>query len=625
MADLIQLLPDAIANQIAAGEVIQRPASAVKELMENAIDAGATEVKLVIKDAGKALIQVIDNGCGMSETDARMAFERHATSKIRSAQDLFAIRTMGFRGEALASIAAIAQVEIKTRRHSDELGTRLVIEGSEIKAQEPCQCPQGTTISIKNLFFNVPARRNFLKSNPVEMRHINDEFQRIAIANADIFFSLHHNGSEIFHLPGGKLRQRLIGVFGSHSNKKLVPVAEETEVLRLNGYVGKPEFAKKTRGEQYFFVNNRFIKSHYLNHALVSAYEDLLPTGTYPLYVIFIDIDPKRIDINVHPTKQEIKFEDERLVYNYLRVSVRHALGQYNVMPSLDFEQDPTFSQPTPIRPRSEAPTGTSNVKSSGGSSLATGQGETSSDAGRHASNLKHWQDVYEGLDEFDAEPEAQATPGQEPEEPLTLESDWKEEQGSTPGEPVQEKKKPTQLHNSYILTQIKSGMMLLDQQAAHERILYERYLHVLSQQKSTTQKQLFPRTLSLPPADAALLKELLEPINQLGFDIQEFGANTFVINGVPAELAGKQDDLKTIESLLEQYKGNLELNLGTHENIARAMARSAAIKKGKMLEPNEMQTLIDQLFGCEVPYLSPSGKRCFITMELEELAKRFE
>lgn len=624
MADLIQLLPDAIANQIAAGEVIQRPASAVKEMMENAIDAGATEVKLVIKDAGTALIQVIDNGCGMSETDARMAFERHATSKIRSAQDLFAIRTMGFRGEALASIAAIAQVEIKTRRHSDELGTRLVIEGSEIKTQEPCQCPQGTTISIKNLFFNVPARRNFLKSNPVEMRHINDEFQRIAIANADIFFSLHHNGSEIFHLPGGKLRQRLIGVFGSHSNKKLVPVAEETEVLRLNGYVGKPEFAKKTRGEQYFFVNNRYIKSNYLNHAVVSAYEELLPTGTYPLYVIFIDIDPKRIDINVHPTKQEIKFEDERLVYNYLRVSVRHALGQYNVMPSLDFEQDPTFSQPAPIRPRPEAPTGTGKVRT-GGSSPAAGHGEASSDAGRHASNLKHWQDVYEGLDEFDSEPEVEATPGQEHEEPLTLESDWKEEQGSTPGEPVQEKKKPTQLHNSYILTQIKSGIMLLDQQAAHERILYERYLHVLSQQKSTTQKQLFPRTLSLPPADAALLRELLEPINQLGFDIQEFGANTFVINGVPAELAGKQDDLKTIESLLEQYKGNLELNLGTHENIARAMARSAAIKKGKMLEPNEMQTLIDQLFGCEVPYLSPSGKRCFITMELEELAKRFE
>ncbi|NRA51814.1 MAG: DNA mismatch repair endonuclease MutL, partial [Phaeodactylibacter sp.] len=343
MADLIQLLPDAIANQIAAGEVIQRPASAVKELMENAIDAGATEIKLVVKDAGKTLIQVIDNGCGMSETDARMAFERHATSKIRAANDLFAIRTMGFRGEALASIAAIAHVEIKTRRHSDELGTRLVIEGSEVKSQEPCQCPQGTTISIKNLFYNVPARRNFLKSNPVEMRHINDEFQRIAIANSDIFFSLHHNDSEIFHLPAGKLRQRLIGVFGSASNKKLVPVSEETEVLRLQGYVGKPEFAKKTRGEQYFFVNNRYIKSAYLNHGLVSAYEELLPSGSYPLYVIFIDIDPKRIDINVHPTKQEIKFEDERLVYNYLRAAVRHALGQYNIMPSLDFDQDPTF------------------------------------------------------------------------------------------------------------------------------------------------------------------------------------------------------------------------------------------------------------------------------------------
>ncbi|MEQ8705045.1 MAG: DNA mismatch repair endonuclease MutL [Phaeodactylibacter sp.] len=624
MADLIQLLPDAIANQIAAGEVIQRPASAVKELMENAIDAGATELKLVIKDAGKGLIQVIDNGCGMSETDARMAFERHATSKIRAAQDLFAIRTMGFRGEALASIAAIAQVEIKTRRHSDELGTRILIEGSEVKTQEPCQCPQGTTISIKNLFFNVPARRNFLKSNPVEMRHINDEFQRIAIANSDIFFSLHHNNNEVFHLPAGKLRQRLIGVFGNPSNKKLVPVAEETEVLRLNGYVGKPEFAKKTRGEQYFFVNNRYIKSNYLNHAVVSAYEELLPNGTYPLYVIFIDIDPRRIDINVHPTKQEIKFEDERLVYNYLRVAVRHALGQYNIMPSLDFEQDPTFSQSAPIRPRPQQESTVNRTDAGGGSQKSAASGNPD-ETSRHSSNLRHWQDVYEGLDEFDTESSAPALTEGRNDEPLTLESDWQEEQAPASGEQPQKKKSPTQLHNNYIITQIKSGLMLLDQQAAHERILYEQYLNVLAQQKSTTQKQLFPRTLSLPPADAALLKELLEPVNQLGFDIQEFGANTFVINGVPAELAGKQDDLQTIESLLEQYKSNQELNLGTHENIARAMARSAAIKKGKVLETNEMQTLIDQLFGCQIPYLSPSGRRCFITMELDELAKRFE
>ena len=627
MADLIQLLPDAIANQIAAGEVIQRPASAVKELMENAIDAGATEIKLVVKDAGKTLIQVIDNGCGMSETDARMAFERHATSKIRAANDLFAIRTMGFRGEALASIAAIAHVEIKTRRHSDELGTRLVIEGSEVKSQEPCQCPQGTTISIKNLFYNVPARRNFLKSNPVEMRHINDEFQRIAIANSDIFFSLHHNDSEIFHLPAGKLRQRLIGVFGSASNKKLVPVSEETEVLRLQGYVGKPEFAKKTRGEQYFFVNNRYIKSAYLNHGLVSAYEELLPSGSYPLYVIFIDIDPKRIDINVHPTKQEIKFEDERLVYNYLRVAVRHALGQYNIMPSLDFDQDPTFSNPAPSwpKPQQETPGEVKDERKVSGSKATINT--TPSESQRQASNLKHWQDVYEGLDEFDTEEQGDSTEEIETDnnEPLTLESDWQEEQAFTSSEQNQKKKSPAQLHNSYILSQIKSGMMVLDQQAAHERILYEQYLNILAQQQSTTQKQLFPRTLSLPPADAVLLKEILAPVNQLGFDIQEFGANTFVINGVPAELAGKQDDQQTIESLLEQYKSNQELNLGAHENIARAMARSAAIKKGKALEPSEMQTLIDQLFGCEVPYLSPSGKRCFITIELDELAKRFE
>ncbi|MBV6655289.1 MAG: DNA mismatch repair endonuclease MutL [Mameliella sp.] len=627
MADLIQLLPDAIANQIAAGEVIQRPASAVKELMENAIDAGATEIKLVVKDAGKTLIQVIDNGCGMSETDARMAFERHATSKIRAANDLFAIRTMGFRGEALASIAAIAHVEIKTRRHSDELGTRLIIEGSEVKSQEPCQCPQGTTISIKNLFYNVPARRNFLKSNPVEMRHINDEFQRIAIANADIFFSLHHNDSEIFHLPAGKLRQRLIGVFGSASNKKLVPVSEETEVLRLQGYVGKPEFAKKTRGEQYFFVNNRYIKSAYLNHGLVSAYEELLPSGSYPLYVIFIDIDPKRIDINVHPTKQEIKFEDERLVYNYLRVAVRHALGQYNIMPSLDFDQDPTFSNPASSwpKPQQETPGEVKNERKVSGSKATINT--TPSESQRQASNLKHWQDVYEGLDEFDTEEQGDSTEEIETDnnEPLTLESDWQEEQAFTSSEQNQKKKSPAQLHNSYILSQIKSGMMVLDQQAAHERILYEQYLNILAQQQSTTQKQLFPRTLSLPPADAVLLKEILAPVNQLGFDIQEFGANTFVINGVPAELAGKQDDQQTIESLLEQYKSNQELNLGAHENIARAMARSAAIKKGKALEPSEMQTLIDQLFGCEVPYLSPSGKRCFITIELDELAKRFE
>lgn len=627
MADIIQLLPDAIANQIAAGEVIQRPASAVKELVENSIDSGATNIKLVIKDAGKALLQVIDDGCGMSETDARMAFERHATSKIRQADDLFAIRTMGFRGEALASVAAIAQVEIKTRRHSDELGTRLLIEGSTLKKQEPCQCPKGTTISIKNLFFNVPARRNFLKSNSVEMRHIIDEFQRLAIANPDIFFSLHHDGSELFHLPGGNLRQRLIGLFGANANKKLVPVSEDTDILKLSGYVGKPEFAKKTRGEQYFFVNNRFIKSNYLNHAVVAAYEDLLPDGHYPLYVIFIEMDPKRIDINVHPTKQEIKFEDERLVYNYLRVAVRHTLGQHSVMPTLDFDQDPTFSKPGTLitRPRPEhSPSDGSSGPASSGSG---GSSSSVQDHQRQANNLKHWQRIYDGLDDASA-PEGERTEAGIGQEPLTLESDWQDEQeGPSPvGDRAEQEqqKAPAQFHLSYIFSQIKSGIIIIDQQAAHERILYERYLQVLSEHTSVTQHQLFPRTLSLSPADAELMKDLLKSVNQLGFDIQEFGANTFVINGLPAELAGKQDELAVIETLLEQYKSDQDLKLGTRERIAQAMARSASIKRGQALGQEEMRNLIDQLFACEQPFKSPSGKGCFITFELEELAKRF-
>jgi DNA mismatch repair protein MutL len=628
MTDIIQLLPDAIANQIAAGEVIQRPASVVKELLENAIDAGATNIKLVIKDAGRTLIQVIDDGCGMSETDARMAFERHATSKIRQSSDLFSIRTMGFRGEAMASIAAIAQVELRTRRHSDELGTRIQIEGSEVKKQEPCQCSRGTTLSVKNLFYNVPARRNFLRSNTVEMRHILDEFQRIAIANSDIFFSLHHNNSEIFHLPAGNLRQRLIGVFGNNANKKLVPVSEETDILKLSGFVGKPEYAKKTRGEQYFFVNHRFIKSAYLNHALVAAYEDLLPKDTHPLYVIFIDIDPARIDINVHPTKQEIKFEDERLVYNYLKVAVRHSLGQYSIMPTLDFDQQPAFYQNMGGDSRASKPA--ENIERVGGSRTSPSADKlfSPSEGIRQANNLENWQKLYDGLDVFDSD-----TPGSDDEQEhtaLTLESNWHDEEESTdPGKATEEgyiSHKPAyQLHNSYIISQIKSGILLIDQQSAHERILYERYLTVLEEQQSATQSQLFPRTISLAPSDATLLQEIIQEINSLGFDIQEFGNNTFVVNGVPSEIAGKQDEAKVIESLLEQYKTNIELKLNTKDNIARAMSKSAAIKRGQSLGKEEMQTLIDQLFACTVPFKSPSGRKCFISLELDDLSKRFD
>lgn len=615
MADIIQLLPDNIANQIAAGEVIQRPASVVKELIENAVDAGSTEIKVIIKDGGKTLIQIIDNGCGMSESDARMSFERHATSKIRKAKDLFAIRTMGFRGEALASIAAIAHVELKTRRQSDDLGTRLIIEGTKVISQEPCQCAAGTNFSIKNLFYNVPARRNFLKSQNVEMRHILEEFQRVALANPDIFFSLHHNGSELFHLTKGNLRQRIVGIYGNSVNKKLVPVAEETDIIKLEGYIGKPEFSKKSRGEQLFFVNHRYIKSPYLNHAIVHAYENLLPKDTYPFYIIFIEIDPAKIDINVHPTKQEIKFEDERLIYNYLKVAVKHALGQYNITPTLDFEQENSFSNYSPVGNKNSGSQKDFTNNKSGASSYRP---STTTDEPRHSSNLQNWEKIYKGLDEFDQEsPE---------EQPVTISSKWSDDTAldDENGSFSKQQKAPYQIHSTYIVSQIKSGFLLIDQQAAHERILYEQYLEVLKNKKNFSQKELFPKTLNLSTSDAVLLKEILGQINALGFDVQEFGKDAFVIHGVPADLPAQKDALELIESLLNQYKNNLELKLDINENIARSMAYSSAIKRGKSLTGTEMKDLIDKLFACSIPYKSPAGRNCFITYELEELTKRF-
>lgn len=634
MADIIQLLPDSIANQIAAGEVIQRPASVVKELMENAIDAGATEVKLIIKDAGKTLIQVIDNGKGMSETDARMCFERHATSKIRTAQDLFSIRSMGFRGEAMASIAAVAQVEMRTRLHDDELGTRLVIEGSEVKIQEPCQCVVGTNTSVKNLFFNVPARRNFLKSTAVEMRHILEEFQRIALAHENVFFSLHHDGQEVFHLVASKLRQRIVAVLKANANKKLVPVEAETDFLKIQGFVGKPEFAKKTRGDQYFFVNNRFIKSSYLNHAIYTAYDELLAKDTYPLYVIFIDIDPARIDINVHPTKQEIKFEDEKIIYNYLKVAVRHGLGQHNITPTLDFDSEASINpamgfgnQGRGMRERGDSSSYFSGGSGSNGGTvsnpMSNNEGQnyyTRPSKANDDNNLKNWQSLYEGL-ENDNNPEPDVSNA------VTIQSGMSAFPEDNEGELTdfsQQRKAPYQIHASYIVSQIKSGFMLIDQQAAHERILYEKYLNILENTKILTQQELFPRTLNLSPADSDLMHDLLPQINQLGFDIQQFGQTNFVINGVPADIGNNIDEQKIIEELIEQYKLNTDLKLDIRDNIARSMARSAARKRGQALNAQEMQELIDQLFACAVPYKSPRGRNCFITIDLDELDNRF-
>ncbi len=613
MTNVIQLLPESVANQIAAGEVVQRPASVVKELMENAIDAGASSIRLIVRDAGKTLIQVVDDGCGMSETDARMCFERHATSKIREAKDLFSIRTMGFRGEAMASIAAVAQVELRTRRAVDELGTRVAIEGSTLIAHEPCQTAAGTSVAVRNLFYNVPARRNFLKSDAVEMRHIIDEFQRIALAHPEIFFSLHHNDQELFHLNPSTLRARIVKIFGEAVNKKLVPVQEETEVLRISGFVGKPDYFRKARGEQVFFVNRRFIKSSYLHHAVMNAYEGMLPPDTYPLYVLFLEVDPSRIDVNVHPTKQEIKFDDERLVYNYLRVAIRFALGVHNVTPTLDFDQEPAFVvRPTPLP---EAPPHGGRV---GNRSWGPREPSATSDE-----QLRHWQRLFEGM----RADTANTLPSQATEEVVgqsavgggqLIESDAE----ATPFSKAQ--RVPYQIHSRYIVSHIKSGFLLIDQQAASERILYERYLDALRQQPVTTQQLLFPKNVELSTADAALLRSLLPEVNRLGFDIAEFGGNTFVIHGVPTGMESDLSEEALLERLLEQYQHLLEPDLGLHERLACALARSTAVRSGRTLSVEEMQVLVDQLFACSQPYRSPSGRLCFITFELEELQRRF-
>ncbi|HMZ89422.1 MAG TPA: DNA mismatch repair endonuclease MutL [Chitinophagales bacterium] len=597
MGDIIHLLPDSIANQIAAGEVIQRPASAIKELMENAVDAGATEIKVVVKEAGKMLIQVIDNGKGMSFTDARMCFERHATSKIRSADDIFSIRTKGFRGEALASIAAIAQVELKTRQQEHELGARLVIEGFEVKAHEQAQCPVGTNIQVKNLFYNVPARRNFLKSNTVELKHIIDEFERVVLAHPDIFFSLQHNGVELFHLKAGNLRQRIIHLFGSNYNEKLVPISEDTSVTNIRGFIGKPDAAKKTKGEQFFFVNNRFIRSPYLHHAVMSAYQELLPEGSYPLYTIYIDIDPARIDVNVHPTKQEIKFEDERIIYTFIQAAVRHALAQYSVTPTLDFEQDQTFANlPSFYKKPEEQPVSFKTVES------------RMNDIPQHQSSFKH-----------DVASTNRMHTAFKREVSGALHDDEVQSDMPTDGAT------PFQIHYQYVVTQIKSGFIVIDQQAAHERILYEKYVTQLREKKHHSQQQLFPETLKLSGADFALMEMLLPDLQNLGFDIMPFGKDAFVVHGIPVEF--ENGDINgVVEALLEQFKEDKStLKLDRHEAIARSLARTNSIKRGQKLDERGMRHLADQLFACETPYTSPFGNLTFVTFTLEALARQFQ
>ncbi len=617
MSDIIQLLPDAVANQIAAGEVVQRPASAVKELMENAIDSGADRVKLIVRDAGKSLIQVIDNGCGMSMTDARLCFERHATSKIRSANDLFAIRTMGFRGEAMASIAAIAHVELKTRRHEDELGTSIVIEGSRVVSQEPVSTPAGTSTSVKNLFYNVPARRNFLKSDPVELRHIIEEFQRLALAHPHIFFSLHSEDNELFHLPPEGLKQRIIHIFGNSYNQRLVPLEEETTIINLKGFIGKPEYAKRTRGEQYFFVNKRFVKDPYLNHAVIKAYEEILPDDTYPLYVLFIDIDPSKIDINVHPTKTEIKYEDERSIYAIIRSAVKRSLGRYNITPSLDFNQETGFSQMITPKPLEEItpptisfnpnfnPFDTPSTVSGGSSASSSGIPD------RKPGIPQNWDTLYQITQQEDLRQ------GQ---------LDLAVGQDAQADEPTTSRKRFFQLHNRYILSQIHSGFILIDQQAAHERILFEQFARQLENRQGISQQSLFPQTIQLSSADFALVRDILADIQSLGFQIREFGKNTYVVEGIPADIGSGISESQIIERLIEDYKNNQsDLKLSKREKLAKSLARHAAIKPGTILSNEDMAELVDKLFACESANISLSGTPIILTFTLQELLERFE
>ena len=598
--DIIKLLPDSVANQIAAGEVIQRPASVVKELMENALDAGATQIDLFVKDAGRTAITVIDNGCGMSETDARLCFERHATSKIKKAEDLFSIRTMGFRGEALASIAAVAQVELMTRREEDELGTKILIEGSVVKEQEPKPMAVGTNFTVKNLFFNIPARRNFLKSNEVEMRHITDEFFRVAMMNPEVSFSLTNNEKEIYHLPKGNLKQRIVGLCGKDYDKKVLPVQQETETATINGFIVKPEFLRKTRGEQYFFVNKRFIKHAYLHHAIENAYQELIPKDCYPGYFIDIEIDPAEIDINIHPTKTEVNFQDVKLVYAILHSAVRKSIGQNNLAPMLDFDVTPELGIDFGEASRMDRPVIEPKVDFNPSFNPFKTQPQT-----RHSSG--NWRIMYEDNNDTVSSN-------------INKISNFDDVNVATV---VDNKNLYIQLQQSYIVTTMKSGLLIVDQHLAHMRILYEKYLKEIENNVEASQQELFPQHIILNPNDASLLKEIMPDLEKIGFRIQPMNATTFVINGTPAD-SKNNDAVARLEKILDMYKTNLvDLKLDKKLNLARSLASQLAIKSGQSLNPIEMQDMIDRLFACAVAEVSPDGKKIYTILNVNELKTR--
>lgn len=591
--DIIKLLPDSVANQIAAGEVIQRPASVVKELIENAIDAGATQIDLVVKDAGRTLISVVDNGCGMSETDARLCFERHATSKIKCADDLFKIRTMGFRGEALASIAAVAQVELSTRREEDEVGTKIKIEGSKVTEQMPKPMSVGTNFTVKNLFFNVPARRNFLKSNDAELRHINEEFFRITMMNPEVGFTFTSNEKEVYHLYPGSLKQRIVGLFGKDYESKVLPVSQETDIVTISGFIVKPEFSKKTRGEQYFFVNRRFIKHAYLHHAVETAYKELIPQDCFPGYFIDIQIDPKEIDINIHPTKTEVNFIDVKMVYAIMHSAVRKAIGQHNLAPMLDFDVNPNLGIDFGEASRVDRPIIAPKVD------FNPTYNPFKVNPIHH--QQQNWRIAYNDSEE---------TVGNSNIETVR---------------PVEEEEKGLfiQLQQSYIVTAVKSGLLVVDQHLAHERILFEKFLKEMELTVEASQQELFPQHISLNINDASILKEIKPELEKVGFRLEMLNQTTFIINGTPSDSKGS-DAVSLIEKILEGYKTNMaDCQLDKKVNLARSMAAQMAVKPGKTMTPAEMQSLIDRLFGCAVAEVSPSGKKIYMIINAEEIKTR--
>jgi DNA mismatch repair protein MutL len=599
MSDIIQLLPDHVANQIAAGEVVQRPASVVKELLENAIDAGAVAIKLLVKDAGKSLIQVIDNGKGMSNTDARLSFERHATSKIKDAQDLFNLNTKGFRGEALASIAAIAHVELKTKLEKDTLGTQIKIEGSKLISQDVISTSTGTSIAVKNLFFNIPARRNFLKSDAIETRHIIDEFQRVSLAHPAISFLLHHNGNEIYHLKESNLRKRVVAIFGTKMNEKLVPIDETTDLISIKGFVAKPEFSKKKRGEQFFFVNNRFIKSSYLNHAVSNAFGGLLENGYHPSYFLYLTVPPSSIDINIHPTKTEIKFDNEKAIYAILRATIKHSLGQYNVAPILDFNRDNTLDTSYQLTTKTTTTSTPKIIVDPNFNPFKTAQQQSyQPKSSSSQKDTQSWEALYTPL---------------EPIETTTQEQLFDQEQETETG-------KTFQIQKKYLLSSIKSGMVLIHQSLAHQRVLYEEFLESITVHEATSQQLLFPVHISFSKTDIEMVQSMKADLENTGFSFESITDEAIVVKGIPTSITESQISL-ILEQLLDDMKLEVpETSFSHFDVMAKSFAKSLAIKTGTILSSKEQESLVHALFSCKEPSVSPFEKATFKTVTIKEI-----